>query len=539
MPTFNDARLRRANDRPLHAAGRYVLLWPQMVRRLHASHALDYALHLAGHLKKPLVVYEGLKLDYPWASARHHAFILAGMRDNAAAAKALGLAYWPFVETPGDAGRGLVRKLAADACAVVTDDYPAYIVPGHNRALAAVLEVPLHLIDGNGVVPLSLLGPAVGAAAHLRPRIHKLFAEAWENRAAAEPDVPKTAKSTLAPPFEPWDATQDPAAFVAGLPLDQTVPPVPGVEGGSAAGRAALAAFVADKLPRYAAERNAPDDPVRNAASRLSPYLHYGHIGIQDVIEAALAHTGEWTPAVLNPRGKKDDFYSRDPNVNGFLDEAVTWRDVGHQWHWNKRQEADGRRQSEQPVTWQERGTAIPLFNFETFDFSPGGERTLDVVLPAWAKATLHAHGTDPRERTYTLEELEAGRTHDELWNAAQRELVATGRIHNYLRMLWGKKVLQWSATPADAHVALEHLNNKYALDGRDPNSYTGILWCFGLFDRPWFPDRPVFGSVRYMTSESAAKKFKLAGYYEYVRRLPTIERVRAGETAVKPGGLF
>jgi deoxyribodipyrimidine photo-lyase len=161
-----------------------------------------------------------------------------------------------------------------------------------------------------------------------------------------------------------------------------------------------------------------------------------------------------------------------------------------------------------------------PSFNFESMSFSPGGERTLDVVLPQWARATLRKHQRDRREHLYSLDEFEAAATHDELWNSAQRELVATGRIHNYMRMLWGKKVLEWSETPAEAYCVLEHLNNKYALDGRDPNSYTGILWCFGLFDRPWPPERKVFGTVRYMSSESAAKKFDLAGYCEYVARL-------------------
>jgi deoxyribodipyrimidine photo-lyase len=150
-------------------------------------------------------------------------------------------------------------------------------------------------------------------------------------------------------------------------------------------------------------------------------------------------------------------------------------------------------------------------------------------VLPAWARETLHKHAGDRREYLYTPEQFEAADTHDPLWNAAQTELMRTGRMHNYLRMLWGKKVLEWSETPAEAYRVLEHLNNKYAIDGRDPNSYTGILWCFGLFDRPWPPERPVFGTVRYMSSENTARKFKLAGYHDYVRSL----------TGAPPAGLF
>ncbi len=512
-------RICCANHRPVNAKGKYILYWSQMFRRLHSNHALDHALALAAEHKKPLVVYEALKLNYPWASARHHTFILQGMRDNAVAAKKLGVSYWPFVETPDDTGRGLVKKLTQDAVCVVTDDYPAFIVPAHNRALAAKCDVPVILVDGNCVVPLSRLGAPVAAAAHLRPRIHKLFAEAWGHRAASEPQVPKCAKGKLDPPFEPWDTKQNIARFVASLPIDQSVPPVPGIAGGTVAGAAVLDAFVTDKLPNYADGRNEPNSPDHTAASRLSPYLHYGHVGIEQVTAAVLGK--KWTPELLNPKTRnKDDFFCRDANVNSFLDEAITWRDVGYHWHWGRNQEA-GDRKSENR-SWQTNNDAVPLFNFETMDFSPGGERTLDVVLPDWAQATLAKHERDRREHLYTLEEFEAAATHDKLWNAAQKELVRTGCVHNYLRMLWGKKVLEWTELPAEAYRILEHLNNKYALDGRDPNSYTGILWCFGLFDRPWPPERKVFGSVRYMSSENTARKFDLDGYYEYVAALST-----------------
>jgi deoxyribodipyrimidine photo-lyase len=214
------------------------------------------------------------------------------------------------------------------------------------------------------------------------------------------------------------------------------------------------------------------------------------------VAAAVLATTGDWTPDELrlDQRGRREGFFCDDADVHAFLDEALTWRDLGYHWHRARHADAAG----------------------------------LETALPAWALATLGAHASDRRSHLYTRDELEGGATHDPLWNAAQRELVATGTIHNYLRMLWGKKVLEWSASPAEAYRTLEHLNNKYALDGRDPNSWTGILWCFGLFDRPWPPERPVFGSVRYMSSENTARKFDLEPYYAYVERLPEIAAVRA-----------
>jgi deoxyribodipyrimidine photo-lyase len=133
--------------------------------------------------------------------------------------------------------------------------------------------------------------------------------------------------------------------------------------------------------------------------------------------------------------------------------------------------------------------------------------------LPDWALSTLRAHASDPRPVVYDRERLAAARTHDPLWNAAQRQLVEEGRIQNYLRMLWGKKVLEWSATPREAWDTLFELNNRYALDGRDPNSVSGISWTFGRFDRPWGPERPIFGTVRYMSSDNTAKKLSLDAY--------------------------
>nr|WP_020475613.1 hypothetical protein [Zavarzinella formosa] len=510
MPTFNDARIRQTNAKKTNPAGDYVLYWSQMYRRLDRNHALDYAVHRAKTLKKPLIVYEGLKLGYPWASARHHQFMLEGMRDNARKAKRLGVDYWPFVETPENSGRGLLRKLAAKACLVVTDDYPTFIIPGQIQSLARNIDVPLAAVDGNGLIPLSLLGATVSAAAHLRPRIHKLFADCWDHRAAAEPPFPPAGK--IDPPFAVWNHECDIAEFARQLPIDQSVPAVAGLEGGSEAGHVVLNTFVKQKLRAYATGRNNPDDPRRTAASRLSPHLRHGHVSMQECAERVLTADGPWDASMidLTQKNKREGFFHHDDNVNSFLDEALTWRDVGYHWHHTKnagRGVIDAR-----TVTID--GQSIPAY----FD--------LQSVIPEWAMKSLKAHESDPREFTYTLEQFENADTHDHLWNAAQRELVATGRIHNYLRMLWGKKVLEWSDSVERAYLILEHLNNKYASDGRDPNSYTGIFWCFGLFDRPWV-ERKIFGQIRYMSSDNTAKKFDLDGYYDYVRRLPSVDRVR------------
>ena len=520
MGTFNDKRVRHLNDRPMNSKGDYVLYWCQMFRRLNHNHALDYAIHMATELQKPLVIFEALKLNYPWASARFHQFILEGMAENQKFANDASVNYWPFVETAEVKGHGLVQKLCKMACLLVTDDYPQFIIPAHNRVISRQVDVSVIAMDSNSMVPLALLGEPTKRAFSLRGKIHKLFAEAWQHRATAYHDFAKPLTTTIDPPFKLWEPANDLAAWVKKLPIDQDVPAVPNATGGhSSWERRQLDHFLEHDLHRYADERNQPDDPAKSPSSCLSWWLHYGHIGIQEIVEAVLNAEGKWTPEGLNAKHRsKDDFFCDDPNVNSFLDEAITWRDVGYQWNYahNVQIDNDGPTKS-----WQDDGETMPSFNFESYDFSPlpkGG--TLAHLLPDWAKETIRKHDKDRRPTLYSLEELEQAATDDELWNAAQREMVATGRMHNYMRMLWGKKILEWSPNAEEAYRIIEHLNNKYELDGRDPNSYTNFFWVFGMFDRAW-AERDIFGKLRYMTTDSARRKFNLSSYFEYVKELP------------------
>jgi deoxyribodipyrimidine photo-lyase len=201
----------------------------------------------------------------------------------------------------------------------------------------------------------------------------------------------------------------------------------------------------------YEEGRSNPDDG--EACSRLSPWLHFGNLSIHEVLLAARE---------AGPESQ----YSR------FLDEALTWRELAHNFCY----------------------------------FNPH-HRTLTAV-PKWALDQLSAHESDPRPELYSLKQLEQAATGDELWNACQRCYREDGWMHNYLRMLWGKAVLQWTRNAAECLAILEELNNKYSLDGRDPNSYTGIMWILGKFDRPFYT-RPVYGSVRYMSLKAARKKFR------------------------------
>jgi deoxyribodipyrimidine photo-lyase len=485
------SRLRRLNDVPVARERDLVLYWMQAFRRLHHNHALDYALRCAGELNKPLVVLEALRPDYPWASHRTHRFVLEGMRDNARAARALRLNYWPLVATPRSDARKELRELVDRACLVVTDDFPAFVIPGQSRALASSGRSAVLAVDSNGIVPLATLGTPATAAVHMRRRLHRSFQTAWAERSRAQPEVPRAATRRVDPPFQLWNP-DDLDSTGAAEWLDGSVPPVDGTPGGSREARRRLSRFVERGLPGYAERRSSPAPPDEAHASSLSPYLHFGHISAEEVVEAALTRV----PLLqLRPEraGRRDGFFSDDADVNAFLDETITWRDLGYHWH-------------------RHRGADT---------------RSLETALPEWAFQTLSLHTRDQRRPLYDPDQLEAGETEDPIWNAAQRELTATGTIHNYLRMLWGKKVIEWTRTPESAYELLVHLNNKYALDGRDPNSWTGILWCFGLFDRPWGPERRVFGKVRYMSSQNTARKFKLGAYLDYVASLPEIGTVR------------
>ena len=229
------------------------------------------------------------------------------------------------------------------------------------------------------------------------------------------------------------------------------------------------------RLARYPEARNHPDD---GGGSGLSPYLHFGHVSPHEVF-AAVAEREGWSAERLAARasGRRAGWWGMSEAAEAFLDQLVTWRELG--------------------------------FNFAAH--RDDGERYES--LPPWALATLARHAADPRPHVYTLEQLESAQTHDPLWNACQTQLVREGTIHGYLRMLWGKKVLEWSPSPAAAFATLVELNNRWALDGRDPNSASGIAWCLGRYDRPWGPERPIFGTVRYMSSANTARKLRLARY--------------------------
>ncbi|HET9301103.1 MAG TPA: hypothetical protein VFO11_14225 [Candidatus Polarisedimenticolaceae bacterium] len=470
-------RVRRANTALPEPRGDYVLYWMIAARRLHANQALEHARDQARELQKPLLVFEPLRCGYDYACDRFHRFVLDGMAEKRGPLQAAGVGYYPYVEPEPGAGSGLLEALAQRACLVVTDDTPVFFLPKIVEVAASRLKVALHAVDGNGMVPLGATAREFPTAYAFRRLLQKdlpqRFDEAPEPEPLKDPRLPRfgplphEAAARWVPAGEETD--------LASLPIDHGVAPT-GLAGGEAPALEALERFLDTGLAFYEEGRN---DPDQDTTSRLSPWLHFGHLSTWTIFRALAAREG-WSPAAVAKRvdGAKEGWWGMSRAAEAFLDELVTWRELGYVFTHHRPDHA-------------------------TFD-----------ALPDWAIATLESHALDARPHAYDETTLEEARTRDPLWNAAQRQLVREGRIHPYLRMLWGKKVLEWSPSPREALEILFRLNDRYALDGRDPNSSSGICWTFGRFDRPW-PERAIYGVVRSMSSEQTARKVNVTRYLE------------------------
>lgn len=445
-------RLTSLNDQPISQGGRAVVYWMQADQRAEDNWALIRAVELGNELELPVVVAFFVHDQLKHAYVRHYNFMLQGLAQTAGQVRSMGLG---FVMRIGDPRAG-VPKLADElgAAVVVTDQ--SYLNWGRavRRAVADDLSVRLEAVDASTVYPPGAIYPKAAYGAYiLRPKLRAA-------RARYLTDYPKVqVKVRWAGDVEGFDE-RDVEEILGRLSLDSSVGPV-ALPPGPVADKAAYGRFVAAGFARYDTLRN---DPVADVTSHLSAYLHFGQISAQRVAYD-----------VLN-----SPEYDEAPDAaEAFLDELITWRELA----------------------------VNNVFYSKNYNNIEG--------IPAWGSKTLAAHADDPREFIYSRSELEEAKTHDELWNAAQQQMLKTGRMHGYLRMYWAKKVLEWSP---GAETAIEHciyLNDKYFLDGRDPNGYAGILWAIGgLHDRPWF-DRDICGQVRYMSYGGAKGKFDVAAYIE------------------------
>lgn len=476
-------RIRVLHERPKNPSGQFVLYWMTAFRRTQSNFALQHAINLAEELSRPLMILEALRVRYRWACDRFHRFIIRGMLDNQNACHSANVFYFPYVEPKPSHASGLVQRLSQDACVIVADDYPCFFHPRMVQRLDAKLTVRMELVDSNGLMPLSVAEKTFTVAHSYRRWMQKTLPDylvqmpLWNplhsqqaNRLPALHQLPNDVE-------EKWPAANlDSLLAPNGLSMLPINHRVSGgaAEGGSTEADRLLCEFTGRRLESYAADRNVPD---KLGSSELSPHLHFGHISAHQIFVRVM-ESQDWNPGKLQTaNGKVHGFWGVDGASEAFLDQLCTWREIGFNMCWR---EPDYAKLSS---------------------------------LPSWALKTIREHASDSRDTVYSLHEFENAQTHDEIWNAAQRQLVQEGRIHNYLRMLWGKKILHWTNSAQEALAVMIELNNKYALDGRDPNSYSGIFWVLGRYDRAWGPERPIFGKIRYMTSASTAKKHKLGKY--------------------------
>ncbi len=362
-----------------------------------------------------------------------------------------------FVVRLGDPSQ-VVPRLAAQIrpAAIVGDENPLRVGRMWRDKVSAAVEVPFACVDGDVVVPTSLFPKEEFAARTLRPKIHRVLEDFL--RPIPNPRARTEWKTGEVPAGE----VIEPDSLLESLRVGG-VGEVPGYRGGPAEASRRLRRFLKDRLPAYATERN---EPTPYMTSELSAHLHFGHIH-PTTIALAVRDSGE------------------DPaSVASYLEELIVRRELSINF----------------------------ISRNPRYDQLEGG--------PNWGLATLNKHRDDPRPVLYPADRMEEGTTGDPLWNASQKEMVITGRMHNYLRMYWAKKVLEWSPDPETAFALLVDWNDRYEMDGRDPNGYTGISWAItGKHDRPW-GERPIFGLVRFMSGASTGKKFDSAAYIARVRDL-------------------
>jgi len=437
--------------------GKYVLYWMQAAQRTEYNHALEYAIHRANKLKKPVLASFGITDNWPEANLRHYYFMLEGLREVKQNLRSKGIQLVIRHESPDSS----TIKLAKDAALVVVDGGQLKIQRKWRRNVAQKIHCPLYEVETNLIVPVEEASSKENfSAGTFRPRITKnldYFLVSVKHK------KPKLDSSNLK--FDKFHI-DDIDKALSKLNIDRSVCKVDSFHGGTKKARRLFDDFLRNKLDDFAQHRN---DPNENCISNMSPYLHFGQI----------------SPLYLALKVLETSSGGKD----AYLEELIVRRKLSHNF---------------------------VFFNdsYDSFD-----------CLPPWALRTLNFHKRDKRAFIYSLEQFEKAETHYPYWNAAQKEMVITGKMHGYMRMYWGKKILEWSKDPKTGFKTSLYLNNKYELDGRDPNAFAGIAWCFGKHDRAW-SERKVFGNVRYMNAAGLKRKFDIEAY---VNKIQSLEKNQQG----------
>ncbi|MEW6381566.1 MAG: deoxyribodipyrimidine photo-lyase [bacterium] len=457
---IQSGRIRQLNDKGIRGEGDYVLYWMQQSQRGEYNHALEFAIQKANDLQQPLLVVFGLTDDYPEANLRHYVFMLEGLREVESHLAARGIRMIACFGRPDQVALAAGRRASLIVCDC------GYL--RHQKAwrseVAAKAPCSVCQVETEVIVPVEIVSDkAEYAARTIRPKITRHLDDYL---VGLQPLLPERQLLDL----QVADITADTRVDLSDIQtvlgrlkkIDRGVDPVTRFhKGGTGEAKRRFQEFIRDSLSNYSENR---DQPQTDFVSHMSMYLHFGQI----------------SPLYLALQIKEASGSGLEQNTAAFLDELIIQREL--------------------------------TINF--VHFTPDYDSF--TCLPGWAIKTLLAHQYDKREYLYTPEQLESSQTHDPYWNAAMKEMKYTGYLHNYLRMYWGKKILEWSPTPEDAFRTALAINNKYFLDGRDPNSFANVAWIFGLHDRPW-KERPVFGKVRFLSAQGLERKCDI---WAYVRKV-------------------
>jgi len=443
---------------------KFVLYWMQASARAEYNHALEYAIRKANELKKPLMVIFAISHNFPEANARHYHFMLEGIFETQKTLSRRGIKMAVVAGNPPEAA----VAAANEACLAITDMGYLKIQRLWREEAAGKMRCALIQVESDAVVPVETASNKEEFAARtIRPKITKLLEKFMAPLNETKAAIPSAGRNISSGEYSSaikkagkeiifgQAADHGIGAAIKTLGIDLSVKPSIFYHGGAPAAFKLLEKFIETRLDDYPDLRN---DPSLDFLSNMSPYLHFGQI------------SPLYIAFKIKESGKKK------AAVETYLEEIIVRRELSMNFcHYND--------------------------NYDSFE-----------GLPEWAVKNFRERENDHREYIYTLEEFEKAMTHDHYWNAAQLEMTATGKMHNYMRMYWGKKIIEWSETPREAFNIMIRLNNKYELDGRGPNGFTGCAWCFGKHDRPW-TKRPVFGSARYMNENGLKRKFDIEAY--------------------------
>ena len=436
-------------------------------QRIRDNHALLLAQHSAIESKVPLIVVFNLYEKTGVRAQEHYEFMVTGLKELEKNLQTLNIA---FIVTIGDPVKNIIRIAEEyNAKKLVFDFSPLRGPRNIQKIISKKLKIPCSVVDTHNVIPTWILSDKEEYAAHtIRRKVHKNIQE-W----LVEPAkiVLHPTSLVVAPPKNNWSIVDENVQSVSANGIKLQMP------SGEESAHSTLSDFIKNRLYTYADQRNIP---TSDGQSNLSPYLHFGHISALRVVLETLDVAPE--VPLLFVAGKLASYEGESTkmdSINALIEELVVRKELADNFcFYNKNYDSLG-------------------------------------AAKDWAISSLTKHQNDEREYMYDLKDWESAKTHDAVWNAAQNQLLQTGKLHGYMRMYWAKKILEWSVSPKDAMQTAIYLNDHYSIDGGDPNGYTGIQWSIcGIHDRPWF-ERSVFGKIRYMNHSGLKRRFNVDEYID------------------------